>query len=58
MAKPISATPILRGKQATDFLNRVYSDAKKPLGYVPTPKLVEAEKLIKKISADGKKCIR
>ncbi len=58
MAQPISATPILKGRDATRFLNRICRDAKKPVGLIPTPKLAEAEELIKKLSANGQKHIR
>jgi len=57
MAQPISVTPILTGKEATKFLNRVCREAKKPVGRIPTPKLVEAEELIKNFSKNGQKHI-
>jgi hypothetical protein len=53
MAQPIGATPILRGKNATRFLNQVCKNANKPVGLIATPKLAEAEKLIKQLSTNG-----
>ena len=47
MALPIAATPVLKGKDAIDFLHRIESDLKKPSKYTPTPKLGQAKKLIK-----------
>lgn len=55
MAKPIAATPILTGKAATMFITKMHENAKRPAGPVPTPKLEEADKLIKQYSEHGKK---
>jgi hypothetical protein len=55
MALPIAATPVLEGKDASDFLRRIESDLKKPLKYTPTPKLGKARELVKKYVAKGKK---
>jgi hypothetical protein len=46
MAKPISATPILRGKTAVDFLTTMHENATKMVGPVPTPKLAQGRKLV------------
>lgn len=55
MALPIAATPTLKGRDASVFLRRIESDLKKPLTYIPTPKLGQAKELIKKYAAKGKK---
>jgi hypothetical protein len=55
MALPIAATPILRGKEANDFLQRIEKDMQKPLHYTPTPKLGQAKDLIKHHATRGKK---
>ena len=47
MLPPISATPILRGKDAEKFLAMVCEDSKIPAGPVPTPKLEQAKKFIR-----------
>ncbi len=47
MALPIGATPVLTGKEATEFLTALYRDEQKPVSPTPTPRLAEAEKLIK-----------
>jgi|ERR1035437_654779 hypothetical protein len=47
MAKPIAATPVLTGKEAIRFVAKMHENAKKPVGPIPTPKLGEAEELIK-----------
>ena len=47
MARPIAATPILRGKEAAKFLTVLHDDLQKPVGLTPTPKLSKAHKLIK-----------
>lgn len=57
MAQPISATPVLKGKDAERFLKRICKNANRQVYLVPTPKLVEAERLIKQIS-DNEKQIR
>ena len=48
MSLPIGRTPILRGKEAVKFLTMIHEDAQKPVHLIPTPKLEEAHKLIKK----------
>lgn len=55
MALPIAATPVLKGRDASNFLHRIESDLKKPLKYTPTPKLGQAKELVKKYVAKGKK---
>ncbi len=55
MALPVAATPILKGKDASDFLHRIERDLQKPLKYTPTPKLKHAKELVKKYAAKGKK---
>ena len=44
---PIGLTPILRGKEAADFLIKLYEDESKPAYPIPTPKLNEAIRLMK-----------
>lgn len=39
MATPIAATPVLRGRAAADFLERLYANEGKKVGPVPTPKI-------------------
>ena len=48
MALPIAATPVLTGREAAEFLTALHRDAQKPVALIPTPKLEEARKLIKK----------
>ena len=48
MAQPIGVTPILRGKEATEFLAMIQRDLEKPVGLIPTPKLGKARELIKR----------
>lgn len=42
MSRPITPTPVLYGKDATDFLDRVERNRDKKACPVPTPKLNEA----------------
>jgi len=58
MARPIAATPVLTGKEATHFINTIHENSNKPVGPVPTPKLGNAQKLIKQYSEHGKKHVR
>jgi hypothetical protein len=58
MARPIEATPVLTGKEAVAFITMIHEDSKKPVGLIPTPKLEEAEELIKQYSEHEKKLIR
>ena len=39
MAMPIAPTPVLKGQEAVDFLDRMERDQAKPLFAKPTPKL-------------------
>ena len=55
MAKPIAATPVLKGRQAMAFMAMIHKDAENPVGRIPTPKLAEAQELIKQYSEHGKK---
>jgi hypothetical protein len=45
MALPITPTPVLEGKDAVRFLQRVQADLKKPVGLVPTPNLDKAKEI-------------
>ncbi len=47
MAKPIEPTPVLKGKQAVQFLVNVYANENKPASLTPTPKLDNAYELAK-----------
>ena len=58
MAKPILATPVLRGKEATKFMKMIHENSDKPVGLIPTPKLDEARELIKQYSEHVKKRVR
>jgi hypothetical protein len=55
MAIPIGETPSLKGKNAARFLSKVESDLRVPTKFVPTPRLAEVEKLIRKHVADKQK---
>ena len=55
MALPVAATPILKGKDASNFLHKIENDLKKPLKYTSTPKLDQAKKLVRKYVAKRKK---
>ena len=55
MARPITATPVLTGEEAANFIIKIHEDAKKPVGRVPTPRLRRAEELIKQYSKNDKK---
>ena len=47
MALPIAPTPMLNRKESREFLKNVERDLKQPVGYVLTPRLSQAEELIK-----------
>lgn len=49
MSKPITPTPKLNAKESETFLKRLESDLKKPLTYVPTPKLKEALEILRRL---------
>lgn len=55
MALPIAATPVLKGKDAADFLRTIANDLKSPAKMIPTPKLGHARELISKYAASRKK---
>jgi len=55
MARPIEPTPILTGREAAAFINRVCEVKKGSVSVVPTPKLRQAQELIKKSGSDGQK---
>jgi len=58
MARPITATPILKGKEATKFLVMIHKDSKTTSGLTPTPKLEQAQKLIKEYGQHRQEHIR
>jgi hypothetical protein len=47
MALPIAPTPVLRGKEAADFVRWIHANENKKVGLVPTPKLEQAIKLLR-----------
>ncbi len=51
MAKSIQATPKLSIEETEKFLRRVERDLKKKVGLAPTPKLINAEKIITEYAA-------
>ena len=53
MARPITPTPKLNVAESEAFLRKVHEDLKKPLSFIPTPRLNEALKLARK-NAGGK----
>lgn len=55
MALPITPTPKLDVKESKDFLERVKRDLGRPATFVATPKLKQAEKIIKRYVASEKK---
>lgn len=57
MALPIGATPVLKGKEADAFLEKIHKDQNKPVNLTPTPRLVEACELIKEHAKRNKKSI-
>ena len=58
MARPIGATPVLKGKEAAKFLVMIHEEAQRPVGLTPTPKLAKAYGLIKKHGEHGQKHVR
>ncbi|KKM50613.1 hypothetical protein LCGC14_1556000 [marine sediment metagenome] len=50
MSLPIAPTPILKGKEANDFLRNLLKNEKKPAYLVPTPKLERALNLIRNMN--------
>lgn len=50
MARPIEPTPVLKGREAANFINMVRSNKRGTAGVVPTPKLKKAQELIRKNS--------
>jgi hypothetical protein len=55
MALPIGATPVLRGKEAANFIVNIHKNAKNTVGLTPTPKLAEVDDLVKKNAASQQK---
>ena len=48
MARPITSTPKLNAQESEAFLRKMDEDLKEPLRLQPTPKLKEAQALIRK----------
>ena len=57
MALPIRPTPILKGREAIKFDERIKKDLQRPTRLVPTPKLEEARKLVIEYAITNKKRI-
>ena len=57
MALPIGLTPILKGREAIKFDERIKKDLHRPTRLVPTPKLEEARKLVIEYAITNKKRI-
>ena len=47
MSLPIGVTPVLTGKEARRFLAKILAEEHNLVRPVPTPKLAEAERLIR-----------
>jgi len=47
MALPIGVTPVLGGKEATEFLSQVQREVGNKVGPIPTPRLEMALRLIR-----------
>jgi hypothetical protein len=57
MALPIAPTPILWGREAKKFEQRLADDLNNPTTLKPTPKLEEARRIVRSHVDDGKKHI-
>ena len=57
MARPIMPTPVLKGKQADKFDQRLKEDLKRPVSLVDTPRLEQARKLVADYAIEAKKRI-
>lgn len=55
MALPISPTPVLRGRDAKRFDEKIIVDLKTKMPLIATPKLEEARKLAIEYANKGKK---
>jgi hypothetical protein len=55
MAMPIAPTPVLKGREAVEFQNRLDADLKKPVSLVDTPKIQKAREMIKQHASQYKK---
>lgn len=58
MARPIAATPILKGEEAANFIAKIHENAKNKIGVTPTPNLYKAQELIKKHDEHNQKHLR
>lgn len=57
MALPIGSTPILKGRDAKKFDEKIKQDLQRPTRLVPTPRLEEARKLVMEYAVTSKKRI-
>jgi len=55
MVRPIEPTPILKGREAKRFDERLINDLRHPVSLVPTPKLDQARELVLKHAIEAKK---
>jgi len=56
MALPIAPTPILRGREAKKFDEKLANDLKNPTTLKPTPMLEEARRIVRSYVDEVKKC--
>jgi len=57
MARPIEPTPVLKGREARKFLDKIEKDLKCPAYLISTPKLENARELVRGYAKKGKKHI-
>lgn len=57
MALPVAATPVLKGRSAKKFEERIKADLKKPTRLVDTPKLEKTRMLVREYAGKRKKRI-
>ncbi len=55
MSLPIKSTPTLNAKESKTFLKELHKNEEKKAEFTPTPKIKEAEKLIKANGREWKK---
>jgi|GEM_PF-3201989 len=55
MARPIEATPVLKGEEARKFLEKMAQSPNRVTHLVATPRLEEARRLARERTAGGQK---
>ncbi len=55
MALRVAPTPYLTGEDAKKFERKIEEGLKNPVGFTPTPKLAQANKLIEEYARSRKK---